>query len=88
MGARDVVYYRDNENWAEELIKANEGKPFNAVLDCVGAGNVPHTTKLLGRDGRWVLYGLLSGGKVEMNLAELLGKRIKLITTTLKTRSK
>ena len=61
---------------------------FDAVLDCVGASNVPKTLKLLGKDGRWVLYGLLSGGKIDMNLGDLLMKRIKLISTTLKTRSK
>jgi tumor protein p53-inducible protein 3 len=42
---------------------------------------------LLGTDGRWISYGLLSGAKTQLNMAVLLGKRISLITTTLKTRS-
>ena len=46
------------------------------------------TINLLEKDGRWVLYGLLSGAKTELNLGALLMKRIQLITTTLKTRSK
>ena len=61
---------------------------FNAVLDCVGSDNVDNTIKLLDIDSKWVLFGLLSGGKTNLNLAQLLGKRIQLIPTTLKTRSK
>jgi tumor protein p53-inducible protein 3 len=70
------------------LLKINESKPFDAVLDCVGPSNVKSTLRLLGVDGRWVLYGLLSGAKTEINFGEIIGKRIKLISTTLKTRSK
>ena len=58
------------------------------VLDCVGASNAESTLELLGIDGKWVLFGLLSGAKLaEFNLGALLMKRIHLITTTLKTRS-
>ncbi len=38
-------------------------------------------------DGRWVLYGLLSGPKTQINLATLLAKRIQLLSSSLKTRS-
>ena len=88
VGAKGVVYYKDNENWTDQLIQANQGKLFDAVLDCVGAGNVPATLKLLETDGRWVLCGLLSGPKADLNLGQMLFKRVKLISTTLKTRSK
>ena len=84
--AEGVVYYKDNANWGKDLL-AKKGGPFNVVLDCVGAGNAESTVELLGVDGKWVLFGLLSGGKVDFNLGALLGKRINLISTTLKTRS-
>jgi hypothetical protein len=35
-----------------------------------------------------VFYGTLSGLKGEVNFAEMIGKRIKLISTTLKSRTK
>lgn len=38
-------------------------------------------------DSKWILFGLLSGGNVNMNLGALLAKRISMISTTLKTRS-
>lgn len=38
-------------------------------------------------DSKWILFGLLSGGNVNLNLGAVLAKRISLISTTLKTRS-
>lgn len=63
VGVKEVVCYKDNENWDDELIKANDGKLFNAVLDCVATSNVEKTIKLLDKEGSWILYGLLSGNK-------------------------
>lgn len=83
-----MVYYKDNEHWPDELIKANDGKLFEAVLDCVGPGNAKATTKILGVDSKWIFYGTLSGIKGEVNFGELIFKRITLIPSTLKTRSK
>jgi len=55
------------------------------VLDCVGKSAVNMTLESLTLDGRWILYGLLSGNKVDnFNLGILLGKRIQLISTTLR----
>lgn len=86
MGASGIAYYKDNSNWAKDLL-ALKGSSFDAVLDCVGASNVESTLELLGIDSRWILFGLLSGGNVNINLGALLAKRISLISTTLKTRS-
>lgn len=66
---------------------ALKGGNFNAVLDCVGSDNYEATIELLDIDGRWILFGLLSGFKTNLNLASLLAKRISLISTTLKTRT-
>jgi NADPH:quinone reductase-like Zn-dependent oxidoreductase len=82
------VYYENNEGWADELLQLNQGKNFDAVLDCIGPANANATLKLLGVDGRWVFYGTLSGIKGELNFGQMISKRVKLISTTLKTRSK
>jgi len=63
VGAKGCVLYKDNEKWDEELIQINGGKRFDALLDCVGVSNLDRTINLLDVDGRWVLYGLLSGVK-------------------------
>ena len=38
-------------------------------------------------DGKWILFGLLSGAKSKFNMASALVKRITIISTTLKTRT-
>ena len=86
VGAEGVVFYKDNENWAKELIKKKGGN-FTTVLDCIGPSNADSTLDLLEVDGKWILYGLLSGAKAKINLAITLFKRINIISTTLKTRT-
>jgi hypothetical protein len=43
------------------------------------------TMQALGADGKWILYGLLSGAKIDkFNMAPLLSKRISILSTTLR----
>lgn len=60
--------------------------PFNVILDPVGASYAVQNLKMLAVDGRWVNIGLMGGRRVELDLAQLLGKRIQLIGSTLRTR--
>jgi len=60
--------------------------PFDVVLDPVGANYAESNLKLLALDGRWVLIGLMGGRKAELDLALVLGKRIQLLGSTLRTR--
>ena len=87
VGAKGCVLYKNNDKWDEELIQVNNGKRFDALLDCVGVSNLDRTINLLDIDGRWILYGLLSGVKAEVNFMKLLQKRIILKTSLLKARS-
>lgn len=58
------------------------------VLDCIGASYSTQNLDVLALDGRWVLYGLMGGADVEnFPLRAILGKRITLSGTTLRTRS-
>ena len=61
--------------------------PFDVVLDPVGASYAQDNLKLLALDGRWVLIGLMGGRKAELDLAQVLGKRIQLLGSTLRSRS-
>lgn len=60
--------------------------PFDVILDPVGASYAAHNLKMLAQDGRWVIIGLMGGRKAELDLALLLGKRIQLIGSTLRSR--
>ena len=57
------------------------------ILDPVGAEYLASNIELLRQNGRLVFIGLMGGARAEINLAALLGKRLKLIGSTLRSRS-
>lgn len=60
--------------------------PFDVVLDPVGASYAQMNLKLLARDGRWVIIGLMGGRTAELDLALMLGKRLQVTGSTLRNR--
>ena len=70
-----------------ENLEALEGfGPFDVILDPVGASYGELNLKLLARDGRWVIIGLMGGRKFELDLAQVLGKRLEITGSTLRNR--
>lgn len=60
--------------------------PYDVILDPVGGAYAQHNPRWLAQDGRWVVIGLMGGRKAELDLAQLLAKRIQLIGSTLRSR--
>ncbi|MBL4681095.1 MAG: NAD(P)H-quinone oxidoreductase [Pseudomonadales bacterium] len=58
----------------------------DVILDPVGASYLSDNLNLLGLNGRLVLIGLMGGASTEINLANLLMKRIRVIGSTLRAR--
>lgn len=86
LGADAAFNYR-SADFAAEAKAATGGRGVDVVLDSIGA---PYLAKNLGSlavGGRLVLIGLMGGAKAEINLAELLVKRLSVIGSTLRTRS-
>jgi putative PIG3 family NAD(P)H quinone oxidoreductase len=71
----------------ESLDSLNDFAPFDVVLDPVGANYAALNLKVLGVDGRLVLIGLMGGRKAELDFAQVLGKRIQILGSTLRSRS-
>lgn len=83
---------RHDGPWIDTVRALAPGGKVDCVLDCVAGGYAEQNVDILGVDGRWVLYSLLSGGAVppalaSTFLAQLMKKRIQLLPTTLRTRS-
>lgn len=70
----------------DDLASLRDFAPFDVILDPVGANYAGLNLQLLRQDGRWVVIGLMGGRKAELDLALLLGKRIQLIGSTLRSR--
>jgi len=58
----------------------------DVILDPVGASYLPDNLSLLGLGGRLVLIGLMGGVKAELDLAQMMMKRARIIGSTLRTR--
>ncbi|MBF8781273.1 NAD(P)H-quinone oxidoreductase [Pseudomonas fulva] len=70
----------------EDLESLQAHGPFDVILDPVGASYVSLNLRLLARDGRWVMIGLMGGRKSEIDLAQVLAKRLQLTGSTLRNR--
>lgn len=65
------------------------GSGVDLILDCVGGSYWEKNLNCLSTDGRWIVYGLLSGGEVHGDLfARLLSKRASIHTSLLRSRDK
>ncbi|MGE8436908.1 MAG: NAD(P)H-quinone oxidoreductase [Pseudomonas palmensis] len=70
----------------DDLEALNDFAPFDVILDPVGANYAALNLKLLARDGRWVIIGLMGGRKAELDLAQVLAKRVQVTGSTLRNR--
>lgn len=70
----------------EDLQALSDFGPFDVILDPVGGQYAAFNLELLARDGRWINIGLMGGREAKLDLAQVLGKRIQLIGSTLRNR--
>ncbi len=63
-----------------------EHGPFDVVLELVGAPNLKGNLKALATNGRIVVIGVGAGAKAEINLLALMGKRARIMASTLRAR--
>jgi len=60
--------------------------PFDVILELVGAPNLAPNVKALNTNGRIVVIGIAAGAKGELNLGALMGKRGRILASTLRAR--
>nr|WP_315406405.1 NAD(P)H-quinone oxidoreductase [uncultured Pseudomonas sp.] len=70
----------------DDIEALSDFAPFDVILDPVGANYAALNLKLLARDGRWVIIGLMGGRKAELDLAQVLAKRVQVTGSTLRNR--
>ena len=83
MGAELAVNYR-KVDFAQTIQKHCGG--VDVILDINAADYLSRNISLLNPKGRLIFIALLSGGHGEIDLAQVLGKRLRLIGSTLRSR--
>ena len=86
LGAEKAINYRTHD-FAAEVMAATGGKGVNVILDMVGGDYVPKELKCLADDGRLVFIAFLRGAKTELDLGELMRRRLTLSGSTLRPRT-
>jgi putative PIG3 family NAD(P)H quinone oxidoreductase len=84
MGAGAVV--RGGAGLAQACVEWLAGSKFDVVLELAGGDYVTADLEVLGNKGRLMLVGTMAGQAAEINLSAVLGKRIRIVGTVLRSR--
>ena len=83
LGAERAINYRHEV--FEDVLKAYGG--MNLILDMVGGPYIQRNLKALADDGRLVQIAFLQGPKVELDLVQMMTRRLTLTGSTLRPQS-
>jgi NADPH:quinone reductase-like Zn-dependent oxidoreductase len=86
LGADLAVNYRQEE-FVERTQAFTQGKGIDIILDMVGAPYLERNLSLLRTNGRLVFIATLGGSQAEIDLRALMGRRLRLIGSVLRSRS-
>ena len=85
LGADKAINYR-TQDFGAEVKAATGGKGVHVILDMVGGDYVPTELKCLADDGRLVFIAFLRGPKAELDINELMRRRLTMTGSTLRPR--
>jgi NADPH:quinone reductase len=86
LGAVAAFNYK-SQDWGNEVKAATGGKGVNVILDMVGGDYFPKELKALADDGRLVFIAFLRGAKTELDINELMRRRLTVSGSTLRPRT-
>ncbi|GAA4330395.1 NAD(P)H-quinone oxidoreductase [Pigmentiphaga soli] len=86
LGAKAGINYK-TQDFVAEIKRLTEGRGVDVILDMVGGDYTPRNLKCLADDGRIVLIALLGGSRAEIDLGQILRRRLSLTGSTLRPRS-
>jgi NADPH2:quinone reductase len=87
LGASHGIDYKE-EDFAARTMEITENKGVDVVLDWIGAPYLSKHLDILKTSGRLVIIGLMGGNKSEIELAPVLTKRLRIIGSVLRSRSR
>lgn len=86
IGADLAINYKAAD-FVAEVQAHTGGKGVDVVLDMVSGDYVPRNLKCLAEDGRHVTIAVLGGARAELNMAQVMMRRLTLTGSTLRPRS-
>lgn len=86
LGAAQAIDYRQTD-WVAALKTATEGRGVDVILDMVGGDYVGRNLDLLAMDGRLVQIAFLKSSVVEIDLMQVMRRRLAITGSTLRPRT-
>ncbi len=86
IGAAHAIDYKADD-FVAEVARITGGKGVHLVLDMVAGDYVARNLKCLGDDGRHITIAVQGGVRAEINMAEIMRRRLMLTGSTLRARS-
>jgi putative PIG3 family NAD(P)H quinone oxidoreductase len=86
LGAEAAVNYRTSD-WVEAIKQLTAGRGVDVVLDMVGGDYVSRNLEVLATDGRLIQIAFLKSSKVELDLMQVMRRRLTITGSTLRPRS-
>ena len=86
LGADAAINYRE-QDWVAEVAALTAKKGVNLVLDMVGGDYIEKNLRSLAMDGRLVQIAFLHGSKQEVDLMQIMTKRLTFTGSTLRPRT-
>jgi putative PIG3 family NAD(P)H quinone oxidoreductase len=87
LGASEGFNYK-KEDFAARVLDVTGGDGVDIILDWIGASYLRKHLELLKTRGRLVIIGLMGGSRGEINLVQVVSKRLKIIGSVLRSQSK
>ncbi|MEO6818523.1 MAG: NAD(P)H-quinone oxidoreductase [Ginsengibacter sp.] len=81
LGADKAINYKK-----EDFEKVLESEGVDVVLDMIGGDYVPKNMRLLRPDGRMVFINAMKGGEMDLNIRDIMKKRLLITGSTLRNR--
>lgn len=86
LGAERGINYR-SEDFVDVIKSSTNGKGVDVILDMVAGDYLPREVNCLADDGRIVVIALLGGARADLDLAQVLRRRLTITGSTLRPRS-
>lgn len=86
LGAAYAIDYKASD-FVEQVSRFTHGEGVHLVLDMVAGDYVARNLRCLGDDGRHVTIAVQGGVRAEINMAEIMRRRLTLTGSTLRPRS-
>ena len=81
LGADKAINYKE-----EDFEKVLESEGVDVILDMIGGDYVPKNMRLLRNDGRMVFINAMKGGEMELNIRDIMNKRLTITGSTLRNK--